>query len=84
MNNPLAFPGERRYVVGSEGHGYCEEKRAESGMTLRDYFAARALQGLIQLGYAAAPGLGRRAYEYADEMLKSRDAASNARQPEGK
>ena len=74
MNNPSAFPGERRYMVGSKRDGYYEEKRTEPGMTLRDFFAAHALQGLIHLGYAV-PGLGAMAYEYADEMLKSRDAA---------
>jgi hypothetical protein len=53
----------------------------ETGMTLRDYFAARALQGMIASGvrsfdvhdsdtnprYAA-----RRAYEVADAMLAER------------
>ena len=45
------------------------------GMTLRDYFAAKALQGLL-----ACPEVGGKvwefvelAYEYADAMLKARN-----------
>ena len=48
------------------------------GMTLRDYFAAKALQGFIQ--YSAAKGiytppdneLASTAYQLADAMLKAR------------
>jgi hypothetical protein len=45
-------------------------------MTLRDYFAAAALQGLL----ASFESIGTRdayalvAYEYADAMLKAREA----------
>jgi hypothetical protein len=42
------------------------------GMTLRDYFAAEAMQGhcpSIPPEHAA-----KRAYEYADAMLKAREA----------
>jgi hypothetical protein len=52
----------------------------EHGMTLRDYFAARALQGF--LAYAAHKGiyippddeLATSAYQLADAMLKARQA----------
>jgi hypothetical protein len=43
-----------------------------TGMTLRDYFAAEAMQGhcpSIPPEHAA-----KRAYEYADAMLKAREA----------
>jgi hypothetical protein len=47
------------------------------GMTLRDYFAAKAMQGL--LANEGAPQVyreaGRMAYELADAMLKAREAA---------
>ena len=46
-----------------------------SGMTLRDYFAAKAMQSYFepddlpaQFGFIA-----KRAYEMADEMLKARE-----------
>jgi hypothetical protein len=50
-----------------------------SGMTLRDYFATKAMQGFID--YAAAKGhllpsddqLAKCAYDMADAMLKERD-----------
>ena len=45
----------------------------EKGMTLRDYFAAKAMQSLMTR-YAYDAKLPVRAYEYADAMLKARDA----------
>ena len=50
------------------------------GMTLRDYFAAKALAALIghegkdytTRGKSAVPTLARFAYEYADAMLDER------------
>jgi len=49
---------------------YCEEF---NGMTLRDYFAAAALQGVLSSGKVInAEGVAETAYKYADEMLKER------------
>ena len=51
----------------------------EEGMTLRDYFAASALQGLIAGCYAGnnsgftVDGNVFAAYEYADAMMKARE-----------
>lgn len=55
-----------------------------ASMTLRDYFAAAAMQGLLASGWCAearelAPGVGEQdvakdAYLMADAMLKARDA----------
>jgi hypothetical protein len=50
----------------------------EYGMTLRDYFAAKAMQGIIaseQPGdeeFATLEMCARDAYKYADAMLKAR------------
>ena len=50
-----------------------------SGMTLRDYFAAKAMQALLIKGVIPAEGLTLKqatvnmAYETADEMLKARE-----------
>lgn len=41
-----------------------------NGMTLRDYFAAKAMQELV--GVFAPSDCARKAYQYADEMLKAR------------
>ena len=48
----------------------------EQGMTMRDYFAAKAMQGML----AAAenyqtPDLAMYAYQVADAMIKAREAA---------
>ena len=50
------------------------------GMTLRDYFAAKAMQGIIsseQFGdeeFVTPEMYARDAYKYADAMLKAREA----------
>ena len=50
--------------------------RFEEGMTLRDYFAAKAMQGLLnrdlELGDLDSQVLADHAYEIADEMLEAR------------
>jgi hypothetical protein len=46
-----------------------------SGMTLRDYFAAKAMQALISADQMTPHDyLANDAYGYADAMLKARDA----------
>nr|WP_154325076.1 hypothetical protein [Pantoea sp. 201603H] len=47
----------------------------EEGMTLRDYFASKALSGMLageHCSYLTHHNAAREAYEYADEMLKAR------------
>jgi len=69
MNNPPAFPNE-----GFNGWG-----EPFQGMTLRDYFAAKAMQGALSgcasrgevVMYSEMASL---AYEMADAMLKAREA----------
>jgi len=50
----------------------------ECGMTLRDYFAANALQGMIAADYNLAPeyvpSIAASAYLLADAMMKAREA----------
>jgi hypothetical protein len=52
-----------------------EYKRIQSGMTLRDYFAAKAMQGIISsdCNYGAFSDLASDAYSIADAMLKARE-----------
>jgi len=45
----------------------------ESGMTLRDYFAAKAMQGLLASNQAGLAYVTDVAYTYADAMLKVRN-----------
>lgn len=46
------------------------------GMTLRDYFAAKAMQGLVTNGRVPAEksAVAKVAYQYADAMLAQRDS----------
>jgi len=48
----------------------------ETGMTLRDYFAAKAMQGMLagqdRRLIAAKEFIGETAYEYADILMKAR------------
>ena len=50
----------------------------DSGMTLRDYFAAKAMEGMLAYSYlhplSMEDGCARDAYDMADAMLKAREA----------
>jgi hypothetical protein len=65
-----AFPIPAGDYTGSK-HG----NRAYAGMTLRDYFAAKALQGLLSAGMYDTKGsacCAGEAFALADAMLKAR------------
>jgi hypothetical protein len=69
MNNPPAFPNE-----GFNGWG-----EPEKGMTLRDYFAAKAMQSFLdEVGSESDQrfykDIAIGAYQVADAMLKAREA----------
>jgi hypothetical protein len=70
MNNPPAFPVQSVYIEDQETNS--------RGMTLRDYFAAKAMQAFI-IANGPAPQGGwptyaeRTAYLVADAMLKARE-----------
>lgn len=48
---------------------------SDPGMTLRDYFAAAALDGLTAVTYLDIDELARTAYALADAMLEAREAS---------
>ena len=58
-NGGPAFPVKRQYF--------------EEGMTLRDYFAAKAMQSMILYSEDAADDVASNAYCFADAMLKARE-----------
>ena len=71
-----AFP-----ALGRWGNGPTPQSALQQdGMTLRDYFAAKAMQAIIaseQLGdeeFVTPEMYARDAYKYADAMLKARVA----------
>ena len=65
MNEP-AFPNE-----GFNGWG-----EPFKGMTLRDYFAAKAMQGFAAMsdvdGFSSVEEMAKMSYKWADAMLKAR------------
>ena len=70
MSNPPVFPIEK--------HLRTDFSIAEQlGMTLRDYFAAKAMQGITSTLSGTAPvlydAIADDAYEIADAMLKARE-----------
>jgi hypothetical protein len=71
MKNPPAFPSGNEVTLGdliSSGH---------KGMTLRDYFAAKAMQGIMASGIYPTGIMfdtAKEAYEMADAMMKAREA----------
>ena len=66
MNNPHAFPADHHQMIDSE-----------HGMTLRDYMAAKALQGMLASGNLSKTmpdaDIAECSYNLADAMLKARD-----------
>ena len=57
-----AFPA-MRYEFGGE----------DDGMSLRDYFAAKAMQGMLMRGYGNIEHLPVDAYKFADAMIAERE-----------
>ena len=68
MNNPPAFPHTVEYK-GSDYGGIVPH----GGMTLRDYFAAKAMQALID-NDGLFSEIPTQAYAIADAMMKEREA----------
>lgn len=60
-NGGPAFPHSR---LGSDA----------DGMTLRDYFAAKAMQAIVHEAEQFWAGAATLAYQYADSMLKARQS----------
>jgi len=65
MNNPPAFP---QYITSNNG------AYVYGGMTLRDYFAAKAMQALID-NDGLFSEIPTQAYALADAMLAAREKA---------
>jgi hypothetical protein len=69
MKNPPAFPSYEY----QESYG---QVMAVGGMTLRDYFAAKAMQGMLSrpsAGYLTEKDHAEYAYMMADAMLCARE-----------
>ena len=80
-NGGPAFPTMKSWDENfCDEAGYARTRRlsgAVGGMTLRDYFAAKAMEGLIQSpDQVTEPfdGIAQSAYLMANEMLKARES----------
>jgi hypothetical protein len=65
MTDIPAFPSKREHTT-------------KEGMTLRDYFAGKAMQGLVEnANWRGMPedALAKAAYDMANTMMKARNAA---------
>ena len=62
MKDIQAFPNE-----GFNGWG-----KPQEGMTLRDYFAAKAMQGMLAAGNKVLKDITQASYVIADAMLEAR------------
>lgn len=80
MKDTPAFPSKQKaLMIKSEHIDIASEYEIEhNGMTLRDYFAAKALQGMLAActGWSEAQQerLTKCSYAMADEMMKAREA----------
>ena len=70
-NGGSAFPEVQTRYEGSSGE-YTQYICSAGGMTLRDYFAAKAMQGMLALGHYHRSEVSRLSYEMADNMLAER------------
>ena len=77
MNNPPAFPGKQKALLIKSEHSDIAKQYEidQNGMTLRDYFAAKAMQGLLSdpdwrqdMDFEET---AHAAYKQADAMLKA-------------
>ena len=88
MNNPPAFPTSHQEPDDYNGHNNSKKTVIDQGMTLRDYFAAKAMNQIIKQSYALAKDcdeeddfsftatmfpFAKEAYQWADAMLKARE-----------
>lgn len=75
QENPAAFPFKSiDFEASAEAKTTIYDGYSE-GMTLRDYFAAKAMQGMIideGCAYKLTANLAEEAYTIADAMLKAR------------
>lgn len=68
-----AFPHVVRHVSPDT-----YESLTHGGMSLRDYFAAKAMNGMcahVDTWGMTVPQIAKRAYDLADEMLRAREAS---------
>lgn len=78
MKDIPAFPTSHEEPDDYNGHNNSKKTVIDQGMSLRDYFAARALQGMLASGNLPKTmpdaDIAECSYNLADAMLKAREA----------
>ena len=73
MSDKTGGPAFPYQIDLSNGDG-SETTHYSMGMSMRDYFAAKAMQGVLAVNPHRLPSaIAARAYQVADAMLKERD-----------
>jgi hypothetical protein len=67
-----AFPTSHEEPADFNGHNDSKKIVIDRGMTLRDYFAAKAMQGIQSRVNWSVEAIADLAYKQADEMLEAR------------
>jgi len=71
MANVKAFP--QKYPIDPSRPWVSEENPLDSGMDLRDYFAAKVMQALVSETGLILDTFADDSYEIADKMMVARD-----------
>ena len=75
MNNQPAFPHVAE-ILQVDGNSAFVKTLTQNGMTLRDYFAAKAMQGLLASEVnAPMKTFANMAYNMADLMMEARNGS---------
>jgi hypothetical protein len=85
MNNPPAFPTSHEEPDDYNGHNNSKKTVIDQGMSLRDYMAAKAMQGFLSNDNllresckwhkdGSETSIAVLAYDQADAMMKVREA----------
>jgi hypothetical protein len=72
MNNPPAFPHVAD-ILQFDGNSATVKSLTQNGMSLRDYMAAKAMQGMMHdVDQPHCDYIAQKSYQMADAMLKAR------------
>ena len=73
MKDIPAFPTSHEEPDDYNGHNNSKKTVIDQGMSLRDYFAAKAMQGMmVDVSDPACGYIAKQSYKVADAMMKAR------------
>ena len=76
MKDIPAFPTSHEEPDDYNGHNNSKKTVIDQGMSLRDYFAAKAMQGLLSSDVnAKIEDFAKQSYKVADAMMEARNGS---------